>query len=190
MSKIIILSITSFIATNMDDMVINAFFFSSVNSEKDIRRIVFGKYIGTGILILLSMAAAFGLGFVTGKYVSYLGLIPIALGIAEIIRNRKCADGYGEKAKDKGSGKLVLTVAAVTIANGADNMGVYIPLFAGFSLYEYSVFLCVFALLTAFWCFMGYKAAKIPAFKDAMRKYKRVIVPAVYILLGLYILIC
>ena len=82
---------------------------------------------------------------------------------------------------------LLMNVAFVTIANGADNIGVYIPLFTGFSVVQYIIFFLVFAVMTALWCILGYKAASMTLLKNTINKYKKMIVPAVYILLGVYI---
>ena len=189
MLGIMILSITSFIGTNIDDMVINTFFFASAKSNRDVHSIVAGKYIGIGALVLLSAAGALGLGFLPGEYVRYLGLVPIGLGIKELLGNcRECEeDDYGA-GKFK-SGRLAAHVALVTIANGADNIGVYIPLFASFEYAEYAVFSGVFVLMTGLWCVLGYQASRLSFSKKGMERYKKGIVPAVYILLGIYILV-
>lgn len=197
MIEVCILSIISFIATNIDDMIINTFFFVSAERKKDIYSIIFGKYFGMGALVLLSMTGAAGLGYLPVRYIGYLGIIPIVLGVKEIISNGKNG-GESEYEMDSemnpvmksvNNRKLLVTVAAVTIANGADNIGVYIPLFTGFSVVEYAVCLLVFVIMTAVWCLLGYRLSGIPVLKEKIEKYKDIIVPAVYILLGVYILL-
>ena len=189
MIEVIVLSITSFIGTNIDDMLIDIFFFSSVSSRKDIQNIVVGKYIGIGTLILISIAGAMGLGFVPMEYVRYLGLIPIGLGIKELVCNyRKCDEEDQETEKLKSRG-MAGNVALITMANGADNIGVYLPLFISFSLSEYVIFSSVFVLMIGLWCVLGYQASRLPLLKNGMNRYKSVIVPIVYIGLGIYILV-
>ena len=157
--EIIILSITSFIGTNIDDMIINIFFFSSAKGIKDMLYITLGKYLGIGLLVLLSVVSSFGLSFLPIEYVGYLGLIPISLGIKEIISNHREHNGDNHEAESKESSNVLWNVALVTIANGADNIGVYIPLFTFFSLQQYVVFCGIFILMTALWCLLGYKTA-------------------------------
>lgn len=188
MLEIIILSITSFIGTNIDDMIINMFFFSSAKGSRDIHYIVLGKYLGIGILVLLSLMGALGLGFFQMKYVGYLGLVPILLGIKEIFGRSGENDGDNYAIENARSSNMLWNVALVTIANGADNIGVYIPLFSGFSFQQYAVWGSVFVLMTALWCLLGYKAAEVPFLKNVIDKYKKIVVPTVYILLGLCIL--
>ena len=79
-------------------------------------------------------------------------------------------------------------MALITIANGADNIGVYIPLFAGFSLWQMGTALSVFSLMTGLWCLLSIRLSDLPVLQKLLRKYKPVLIPAVYILLGLYIL--
>lgn len=74
------------------------------------------------------------LSFLPQQYIGLLELIPIRLGIKEIVCNfkRKSTDESDEQTQKAGG--LVWSVLFVTVANGADNIGVYIPLFAGYAL--------------------------------------------------------
>lgn len=75
----------------------------------------------------------------------------------------------------------------VTLANGRDNVGVYIPLFAtapgGIPIY-----VAAFAVMTAVWCGLGYFVVNNPLLGAQMRRYGHVLLPLVLIALGLYIL--
>ena len=86
--KTIILTVISFVATNIDDLVIDTFFFTEIKNKKDIKIVVFGKYLGLGFLVLVSIIASFGLNFIPYAYIRYLGFIPLYLGIKEIIHNK------------------------------------------------------------------------------------------------------
>ena len=188
MAEIILLGIVSFIATNLDDMIINTFFFSFVEKKRKVYFIILGKYLGIGVLIFLSIAGAFGLGFLPIQYLSLLGLVPLFLGIKELISisQKNCEEE--QKISFKQDKHLLWSVTLITMANGADNIGVYIPLFTGLESSEYTIVFIVFAGMTAIWCILGYKLSKIPLLNSKIMKYKEVIVPAVYILLGIYIL--
>lgn len=189
MIETLILSITSFVGTNLDDMFINTLFFSEAETKADSRSVVYGKYLGIGVLIILSILGAFGLKFLPQHYIGYLGLIPIGLGIKEIIENAKSKGEDGPCNGVKKSANRVMNTALITIANGADNIGVYIPLFAGFALWQMALSVCVFLIMIAVWCFMGKTLAALPPLQKLLEKYKTVIVPTVYIALGIYILI-
>lgn len=189
MLEIILLAITSFIGTNIDDLIIDIFFFLASESKKDICNTVLGKYLGIGFLVIISMMGALGLEFLPTQYIGCLGLIPIGLGIKNIINSIQNTDEEIEDVNNKKSLNMMWNVALITIVNGADNIGVYIPLFAGFSGNQYIIFLIVFIIMIALWCVLGYVASKVPLWQKVMIKYKKVIVPGVYILLGIYILL-
>ena len=90
-------------------------------------------------------------------------------------------------------GKLIhpaiINVFLVTIANGADNIGVYVPLFTTLNTLELIMTIIVFFLMTALWCFAGERLTTIPRIKHTIHKYKNVIVPVVFIAIGIFIII-
>lgn len=188
MLETFILSMTSFVGTNIDDMIINTFFFSFAKGKRAIRKIVLGKYLGTGILILISIIGSLGLKMIPLDYVKYLGFVPICLGVKELIGGGSDDSEEDPCVADSNHSNLLWNVAVVTIANGADNIGVYVPVFTKFSMDQYLVFMVVFAFMTAIWCMIGYRASKVPFYENMINKYKMFIVPLVYFCLGLYIL--
>lgn len=189
MTETLISCIVSFIGTNIDDIFINTLFFSEANSRKELRAIVGGNYLGIGALVLISVLGAFGLQFFPSRYIGVLGLIPIGLGIKEVIGHRRKKRGEEEQAPPKKAKGFVLNVMLVSIANGADNIGVYLPLFAGFSPWQLITAIGVFAGMIALWCFLGKKLSDLPSLRRLLVKYKGILVPAVYIAPGIYILL-
>lgn len=107
--KTIILTGISFVATNIDDLVIDTFFFTEIKNKKDIKIVVLGKYLGLGFLVLVSIIASFGLNFIPFAYIRYLGFIPLYLGIKEIIHNKD-----DEEVKVKQSSNLMSNVILIT----------------------------------------------------------------------------
>ena len=192
MVETFILSITSFVGTNIDDIVINTLFFAEARTKADSRNIVIGKYLGIGVLILLSVLGAFGLQFLPQQYIGYLGLVPIGLGIKETIaalKSRKTDKTEKTDETAQKSANKALNTALITMANGADNIGVYIPLFTGFALWQILLAIGVFLILIAVWCLLGKLLANLPVVKNVIERYQTGIVPTVYIALGVYILL-
>ena len=107
--KTIILTVISFVATNIDDLVIDTFFFTEIKNKKDIKIVVLGKYLDLGFLVLVSIIASFGLNFIPFAYIRYLGFIPLYLGIKEIIHNKD-----DEEVKVKQSSNLMNNVILIT----------------------------------------------------------------------------
>ena len=184
MLSVFLTSVMSFVGTNLDDIFLLTFFFAQAAQIKDTRRVIAGQYLGIGTLFVISVLTAYGLSFLPENYLCYLGVFPILLGI-KVMVSRK------EKNSDAHDARIgVFSVALVTISNGADNLGVYIPLFAGFSPWKIAFAAVVFVLMTALWCFLGKKLADLPFVRTILLRYQRVIVPTVFILLGAYILLC
>ena len=207
MLEVIISAIMSFIGTNIDDLFVDTIFFAGASGKKQDRSIVIGKYLGIGALVLVSLLGAFGLRLLPGKYIGLLGLVPLGLGIKVAIEyfwERKSAQAECEAEGFEGGSdpnkadeaphlqkhrSLLWSVALVTIANGADNIGVYIPLFAGYGLWQLGVLVCVFAVMIAVWCLIAKRLADWPLLKGVLIKYKGVIVPVVFVALGVYIMV-
>lgn len=192
MIETVIALIISFVGTNIDDIFINTLFFAQAKSRRDIRSVVIGKYAGIGGLVLLSLLGAFGLQFIPQQYINFLGIVPIALGVKEWIGNiRKHSDETGRESETtlKQSRGLIFNVMFVTIANGADNIGVYIPLFAGYTVIQIITAIIIFAVMVALWCVLGKKLSDLPFLRTMLLKYKHIIVPIVFIVLGIYIIV-
>lgn len=188
MIETLILSITSFIGTNIDDLFIDMLFFAEAKTKAERNGIMLGKYLGIGILTFISILGAFGLQLLPQEYIGYLGLVPICLGIREILRQiTRQEEDDGEQSPR--SANMVMNVALITIASGADNLGVYIPLFAGFAAWQMVLTVCMFLICIAVWCFLGKTLTDLPVLRDFLMKYKSVMVPAVYIALGGYLLL-
>lgn len=189
MLEAVISSIVAFAATNLDDAVINTFFFAKAETKRAERAIFVGKYLGIGALTALSLLCSLTLRIFPEKYLSLLGIVPILLGINELISHCFRKNGSDIEDLTESSAAEVLTTALVTVSNGADNIGVYIPLFAGFTWVQILAAVGVFAAMTALWCVVSQRLASLPALKRFLTRHRQVIVPAVYILLGVYILV-
>lgn len=183
----ILSSVISFIGTNIDDIFVDTLLFSQADNGKKARQVVLGKYLGIGTLVLVSIAISLGIGRLLTEYIAFLGIVPILLGVKAIVSAVKNDDDDEEASKK--SENFILNTALMTAAGGGDNIGVYVPLFAGFGWRQIVVMVCVFAVMTAVWCALGKRLASLPMLGEFLRKYKRIIIPVVYISLGVYIIV-
>jgi len=203
----IIAGITSFAATNIDDIVILMLFFAQVNSTFRRRHIVIGQYLGFTVLIFTSLPGFFGGLIVPKAWIGILGLVPIAIGVSRLVNRDK--DEQDEQDVQAMSGEFnrsradtsvlsilgsllnpqTFNVAAVTFANGGDNIGIYVPLFASCDLASLGVILTVFFLLIGVCCYIAYRLTGQPAVAHVLTRYGKAIVPFVLIALGVFILI-
>ncbi len=83
----------------------------------------------------------------------------------------------------------ILSVTLVAVADGGDNIGVYIPLFTGYPISQIIITILIFALMMALWCFLGSKIINLQGIKTVIERYKHIAVPVLFICLGIYIVI-
>ncbi|GIF49442.1 hypothetical protein Afe04nite_39810 [Asanoa ferruginea] len=135
------------------------------------------------------MAAAFGATFLPESAVPYLGLLPLTLGIKAAVQAwRHRGDDDGEPELTHG-GPRILEVAAITFANGGDNIGVYVPVFATAGTGGMTVYVVVFLILVAVWVAAGRYLATRPVVARALSRWGHILLPVVLIGIGLLILI-
>lgn len=181
-----------FASTDIDDLVLLTAFFADARLRRG--AIVAGQFLGIGALLGASVLAAMASLAVPAHWPALLGLLPLGIGLwklPELWRRRKEDDeeaaGAKRAGRRAGAGAQILAVAVVTIANGGDNLGVYVPLFAR-DLSVLPVYLLVFALMTAAWCWAGYAFVRHPAGAALMQRWGHAILPVVLIALGAWIL--
>lgn len=182
----VITSIAAYIGTAVDDLFILTLLFSQADDLAHRKHVLQGQCIGIAALTALSLLAAAGLQLLPPWAVGLMGLIPLALGVREWFRSTK-ADEETENTPAKAG--TLLRVALLALANGADNIGVYAPLFAGFDLGQKMLCVLLFMVMTVLWCALAALIAAQPQLKTILRRYRRVLVPVVLMLLGLYILL-
>ncbi|MBA3252983.1 MAG: cadmium resistance transporter [Burkholderiaceae bacterium] len=185
-----------FASTNIDDLFLLAAFFADPQLRH--RSIVIGQYLGIGALVLVSASSALlALAFPDG-WVALLGVVPLLMGLRQLLALRTDAvsgesGSKGHRVQDdknhaeRGLRSQVLAVASVTVANGADNVGVYVPLFAT-DFEAILTYALTFAVMTGVWCALGYLLVNHKVLGGAIRRYGNVILPVVLISLGLSIL--
>lgn len=185
------LGIVMFVSTDIDDLFLLAAFFADPRLRP--RNVVAGQFLGIGALVAASAAAALAAVAVPEGWTALLGIVPLALGVRGLLELRGGDDDADEEharaeaAAERRTGSQTLAVAGVTIASGGDNLGVYIPLFASEPA-AIPVFAAIFAVMTALWCWVGYRLVNHPRLGAVLRRYGRVALPFVLIALGLVIL--
>jgi len=195
--------ITAFVATNIDDIIILLLFFAQVDANFRRRHIVIGQYLGFTLLILASLPGFFGGLVVPSEWIGLLGLLPIAIGLKQLVNRQEDTAQVQTVTSDfePSSARKPLVsflssvlspqtykVAAVTVANGGDNISIYIPLFAGNNLVSLGVILGIFFLMVGVWCAIAYLLTRQPTIAQVLSRYGNAVVPFVLIGLGLFIL--
>ncbi|MBD0394737.1 MAG: cadmium resistance transporter [Microcoleus sp. C1-bin4] len=187
---------TAFTATNLDDILILLLFFSQVNAVFRRRHIVFGQYLGFTALVFASLPGFFGRLIFPPDWIGMLGLLPIAIGLSRLL-NPETDDSEAEAELEQSEKSFfssflspqTYSVAAVTVANGGDNIGIYVPLFASNTLESLAVILAVFFAMVGVWCYAAYRLIQMRAIADTLTRYGNQLVPFVLIGLGMAILV-
>jgi cadmium resistance protein CadD (predicted permease) len=175
---IISASITTFAATNVDDILL-----LTLLSERQVptRRIVAGQYLGFAIIILLSVLGALAALSIPRHWFRLLGLLPLATGIKQLVTiDRRAAVAQSETG--------VLSIALVTLSNGSDNIGIYVPFFA-IGRAHLPVILLVYTALIAILCLVGRWLGRHPLVLTALRGTSHWLVPVMFMILGIYIVL-
>ena len=177
-------AVLAFLATNLDDLLVLTLLYSRSDSRQTDLKIFLGQFLGIGILVLLSFLAAKGLLFLPDRYIRFLGVIPVLLGL------RYAVQTFGQKSEAAAPVRIGLpSVVFLTISNGGDNIGVYTPLFCVSTISEILSVAAVFAVCVPVWCMFARFVGKMPKVRLLIERTHRVLVPLVLIGLGSWILL-
>jgi cadmium resistance protein CadD (predicted permease) len=173
-------SLATFAVTNIDDAFLLTFFFAR---RIPARRIIAGQYLGFTAIIVVSLIAALAALAIPHRWIRVLGILPLTLGIKELFKVHR-TKMRPQSANSPG----ILSIALVTISNGADNVGVYVPLFFFGRRYLWLI-LMTYTSLIGLWCllarWMGNRSLTV-RFVD---RWAEKAPPLVFIFLGI-ILLC
>lgn len=191
----ILQGVAAFIATNLDDVVILIIFFTQMDKAERPQHIVIGQYLGFCVLLLLSLPGYFGGAFLPPHWIGLLGLVPLAIGLKLLFTNNPDQDESVQMVSNPLLHRLtafcpprIVQVAAVTIANGGDNIGIYVPLFASKNWMGLLEIIGTFLVMVGIWCWLAWRLVKQPTIGQLFSKYGDRFVPWVFIALGSYIL--
>lgn len=173
----IIRAVGLFAVTNVDDIVLLALFFAQ---GVPVWRVVLGQYLGFAAILAVCVAASLGATLLPAAVLPWLGLLPLALGVKAAWQ----AWRGGDDSEPVATGAL--GVAAVTFANGGDNIGVYVPVFTTTGITTYVL---VFLSLVAVWCATARYVATRPTLTKPLTRWGHILLPVVLIGIGVLILV-
>lgn len=181
-------AVALFAGTNVDDVVVLALLSAASRASGRPRRweIWAGQYTGFAVLVGVSLAAGRGLSLVAGHWLWLLALIPFTLGVVTLAAAIR-AVRRGEQPTPPSAGGLI-GVTALTIADGADDLAAYTPVFATSGGGQIALMLAVFAVGVAVWCAAGALLVRHHRVTGALARYGHWILPAAFILIALYTL--
>lgn len=190
-------AIAMFAVTNVDDILLLSLYFGQAqNDRSQAARIVAGQYLGFTAILAASVVGALGAGLLPEAAIAYLGLIPLLLGLRagwRVWRQRRDDKEGSNPTSDGPAGSMeapgVWEVAGITLANGGDNIAVYIPVFAAAEAGGMAVYVAVFLIGVAVWCAAGHYFATRPLIARALARWGHVLLPLVLVGIGTLILV-
>ncbi len=189
-------------ATTFDDNVYLTAFFGKVNRHFRPKHVVVGEFLGFTALVLASLPGFFGGLVIPEIWIGWLGILPIIIGISNLMSqedNEVIQDVSLDMTPDKPQrpnkslwatlrDRQTYRVSAVTIANGGNNIGIYVPLFATSTINSIGIILTICYLTVGVWCFLSYHMTSNPLMAPLLARYGRKIFPLVLIWLGFSII--
>jgi len=193
MIAIILTAIATFVATGIDEIVVLTILFVHYKESNSVRDIYIGQLISMIVLLAISLLAVFGVATIPKAWIGLLGFVPLILGIKVLLTgDTESDDEYEEKdliKKTKKFNNLILAVAMIAIAGGAEELSIYIPYLASLNTKNLITTLITFILLVPIWCAVCKKLSSVKRIRERIEKFERIIVPIVFIGLGIFVLI-
>ena len=200
-ASVIAVWVVAYVVTNLDDLLLLTLFFA--HPEYRVRNVVLAEYLGIATLFAGSLAVARGTVFLPEAWIGLLGFVPILLGVRSLRRENSFVDadpssGSAQEAESRWVRVLpgttfvprdLAVVWLVTVANGGDNLAVYVPLFRTQAFQHLPVVAGVFVVLIGVWCALGWQAGRRPVVGQALRRYSHLLLPYTLIALGIYVLV-
>jgi cadmium resistance protein CadD (predicted permease) len=180
------LAVALFVTTNIDDLFIVLAFL--VDPRLRFRQVAAGQFLSMAALFACSVAASLLSLVIPTAWIGLLGLAPILIGARELWEQYGSRPHEDEAQPATATAGGACAVAAVTIANGGDNLGVYIPVFANQPFTALAVFGIVFVLMTWLWLVGARWLVGHPSLGTPIRRHGRRIAPFVLIGIGVSIL--
>jgi cadmium resistance protein CadD (predicted permease) len=190
-------AIVAFASTNVDDLLLLSSLF--MDSELRTGSVVSGQFVGMSLLVLISILAAHLMVSIPTGWIGLLGFIPLCLGVLrlkKLFRTRSLKPAAGPKESEfVGKEQIrvpwmhseVALATLLTLANGGDNLSVYVPLFAVQREFV-PLYAAVFGVMTAVWCLLGYFLTNNHIFHNRLRRYAGFAIPWILIGIGLKVL--
>ena len=183
----VLLAVGLYATTNIDNFVVLTAFYSDRSYRSG--QVTGGEYLGLAVIVAVSAGGAAAASTVPHRYIGLLGLVPLTLGAVKLVALLR-----GGRPPDPdttvGAGRhRPFVVSAVTVGNGGDNIAAYVPIFATRSLGDAAVIVVVFFVAAGVWCAAARAIAQAGWTSRAMSRFSHIVVPVVYVALGLSILV-
>jgi cadmium resistance protein CadD (predicted permease) len=195
MLSLALLAIAAFAATNMDNLCVLLAFLAEAGANR--RRVIVGQYVGSLILVAGSLVLAALLTHLPAGYVGLLGVLPIGVGLSKAWErfgpgkaqtDEDTARDIAKAGSPEGRGSSWWTVACVALANGSDNVAVYVPLYASHPYGARAFISLVFVVMIGLWCAGAVLLVEHPLLGAPIRRYGTALLPLILLVIGVSVI--
>jgi cadmium resistance protein CadD (predicted permease) len=174
-----------FIGSNVDDLIVLIVLFLSARAGKlPVSRIVAGQYLGYGILVAGSIVIALGLAAVPQRWVGLVGFVPLTLGLWGLVG----AVRNGPEHQPILARRL-WAIAALTVANGSDDLSVYAPLLRTNTVADDVLIVLVLLISVALLCAIAWWLGTRRRVIKTLKHFGHWVVPLVFIAIGVLVIV-
>lgn len=179
-------AVIAFAGTTIDDVIILTALFMARRAGGSPRAvaIIAGQFAGFAVILGVALLAATGLRIVPDRWVGLLGLVPIGFGMCGLWRLR----GSDEDSRPP-LASTATRIAAITFANGADNISVFTPLLRGLHPADALLIAALFLVLIALWCGLGALLGSRRAVVATVGRVSHWLVPVTFIAVGVFVVV-
>jgi cadmium resistance protein CadD (predicted permease) len=180
------IGIAAFVASNIDDTFILILLF--VTPGLLARNVIVGQFLGIVILVIISSFAALITLAVPTFVLGFMGIIPVVIGIKRLLKSRETPETEIQSRKRVNLSSL--SVTAITVSNGGDDIGVFTPLLANYNgIGEYSLLISLLMVMTGIWCIVTYYFIRHPFIATRVNLLSQVVSPLALISIGVYVIL-
>ncbi|MCC8405352.1 cadmium resistance transporter [Paraburkholderia sp. MMS20-SJTN17] len=194
MLSLVLLAIAAYAATNIDNLFVLLAFLSETGARRG--RVIAGQYAGSLILVAAALVLAALLARLPAGYAGVLGFLPIAVGLHKAWQRfgpghapRNDSEQIRASAPPSTGGSSSWTVASVAIANGSDNIAVYVPLYANRTPAENALVSLVFIVMIGLWCAGATWLVDHPLLGAPIRRYGSAVLPPILVGIGVSVIV-
>ncbi len=183
---IIPIAAMAFAATNLDNLILLVSFLSIPSVR--VGSIFLGFITGMLILTGLSATATLLPALIPVKYLGLLGIIPVTVGIKELIAAKSKTGSASQIAVPAAPSSTFSAVVLTQISNGSDTIITLAPLIADSVPGAVILILVTFVAMAMLLWHIARRVHSQPAIAALTERYGRYLAPIVLILVGSYIL--
>jgi cadmium resistance protein CadD (predicted permease) len=177
-AAIALLTLTGFLATNLDNLLILV---SLVAAGAERRSALLG-YLAAAATVLAACILGGALGsLLRPDLVGYLGIVPLSLGLWQGWNNLR---GSAVDAAAPGGGSVFF----LTLSNSGDNVALFLPLIAETERESALLLIAIYLVLILAWAGLAHSVVRRPMVARTFASGSRWLLPCILVGVGTYIL--